>query len=142
MMDPFLAPARWTGTTASTARRRSIAGVTPARDPFIAPFILSFVVLFLGPAIYSSGPQLLRNSRATERGPAGTWTTTGPFSRQCLLENAGQELPSSNGLVYVSPLMVVSFALAPLVCSRLVTPSVLQTAHFLLNVMVTVWGRR
>ena len=132
------APARWAEGAAGVGRRRTIRwGDVLAPYLFIAPFVLSFLALFVGPALYSLVLSFYRYKgygAATFLGLDNYRTILGYHVFWTTLENT-----IFYWLAHVVPLMVVAFLLALLVRSKLVKrKSVYKPIIFLPNVMVTV----
>jgi ABC-type sugar transport system permease subunit len=132
------ATARWTGVvTPATARRRRRWGDVLAPYLFISPFVVSFLVLFVGPALYSL---VLSFYRYKGYGKA---TYVGFDNYRSILDYHVFWTALKNTIFYwlahVIPLMVISFLLALLVRSKLIKyKSFYKPIIFLPNVVVTV----
>lgn len=132
------APVTWTGVVTPVAhRRRRRWGDILAPYLFIAPFVLSFMVLFVGPAIYSLILSFYRYKgygKATFIGLDNYRTILQYHVFWTMLKNT-----AFYWLAHVIPLMIISFLLALLVRSKLVKyRSFYKPIIFLPNVVVTV----
>jgi ABC-type sugar transport system permease subunit len=132
------APAKWTGVVTPAAHRRRVRwGDALAPYLFIAPFVLSFVVLFAGPAVYSLVLSFYRYKGY------GTATYVGLDNYRAILHYHVFWTMLRNTIFYwlahVIPLMVFAFLLALLVRSKLIKrKSFYKPIIFLPNVVVTV----
>ncbi len=120
-------------------QRRRIGGLRDSLAPylFILPFVLSFVVLFLGPAIYSLVLSFFRYKGYGDARFIGLSNYLTTINYHVFWTAVGNTV--FYWLAHVFPMMIIAFGLAALVRSRLVAfKRVFKPILFLPNIVAVV----
>jgi len=124
-------------TVATSGRRRIRWGDTIAPYLFVSPFLISFLILFAGPAIYSLLLSFYRYKGYGDAHFIGLANYQATLDYHVFWDLLGNTI--FYWLVHVIPLMAVSFGLAVLVRSKLVRgKSFLKPILFLPNIVAVV----